>query len=180
MEISQLSFTLLVLYSVAGGFALGIVYDALLFVRVLLGVEQNAEGKLAARIEDVELPLIKRKLRKNVNKAWVRFFRDATVVVCDALFVIICGIVVILISYAYNGGLVRFAVILGEMVGFFLCRCLLGRMLGWMSGLAASVCRIFFEYLREIALCPVKLVKFIVLKANGIKYKRKGAKNETQ
>ena len=180
MEISQLGFALLVLYSAAGGFILGIVYDALLFVRALLGAERNSEGKWIARIEEAELPLLKRKLRKNENKVAVCFFRDAAAIALDTGFAVLCGVVVILISYAYNGGLVRFAVVLCFAVGFFLCRCLLGSMIGRLLGMVAIVCRILFEYLREVVLCPLKLLKHIVLKINDIKYKRKGAKNETQ
>jgi hypothetical protein len=180
MEISQLGFVLLVLCSAAGGFLLGIVYDVLLFVRGLLGADADTKGKWTARIEEIDLPIIKKKLRPNVHKAPSRIFRDVAAVVCDTLFAILCGIAVILISYAYNGGLVRFAVILGVALGFVLCRCLLGEILGRVLELVVITFRIFFEYLREIVICPIKLLKCMILKINGIKNKRKGAKNETR
>ena len=183
MEISQSGLARLLLYSAVGGAILGMLYLSLILVRAILGCESAEKGKWILRVEEAELPLIKRKMRKIKQGGSLRFLLDFVLVLCDVVFVVLSGIAVILISYAYNGGQVRLAVIFGVSIGFFLCRCTIGRAFVQFSGALAVASRVFLEYLYEFVLCPLKLVRCInkkmkCIKKKRIKNKRKGAKNE--
>ena len=107
MEISQLDFVRLAACSLAMGALLGVMYNAMRVLRILLGVSEK-NGVLAGSI----------------------------VAVCDVIFTVACGISAVTVAYAYNGGRLRSIVFVGLAVGFLVYYFTVGRLVSKMAGLA--------------------------------------------
>ena len=124
MEISQITLAKLLLYSFLLGLAIGALYDAGRLLRLLLGVER-ANG-FGSRIYEWTLPVCKKTMRSGEGR---RVARAAVINICDFLCVIAATLGILILSYAYNSGRVRFFVLLGATVGFFLYRAILSKIL---------------------------------------------------
>ena len=124
MEISQITLAKLLLYSFLLGLAVGALYDAGRLLRILFGVER-ADG-FGARIYEWTLPICKRPMRSGEGR---RVARAVVINICDFLCVAAATLGILVLSYAYNSGRVRFFVLLGATVGFFLYRAIFSRFL---------------------------------------------------
>ena len=124
MEISQITLARLLLYSFLLGLAVGALYDAGRLLRILLGVER-ADG-FGSRVYEWKLPICKRPMRSGEDR---RMSRALVINVCDFLCVSCATLGILILSYAYNSGRVRFFTLLGATVGFFLYRAIFSRFL---------------------------------------------------
>ena len=124
MEISQITLAKLLLYAFLLGLAVGALYDAGRLLRILLGVERS-DG-FGSRIYEWKLPICKRPMRSGEGR---RVSRALVINICDFLCVIAATLGILILSYAYNSGRVRFFTLLGATVGFFLYRAFLSKIL---------------------------------------------------
>ena len=124
MEISQITLARLLLYAFLLGLAVGALYDAGRLLRILLGVERS-DG-FGSRIYEWKLPLHNRPMRSGEDR---RMSRALVINVCDFLCVITATLGILILSYAYNSGRVRFFTLLGAAVGFFLYRAFFAKFL---------------------------------------------------
>ena len=183
MEISQLSFVLLAIYSVCFGVLLGVAYDVIRIIRVLLGAYSTGTAKKTRLyLRDVELPIIKRKaypLKKhNVSQKLLNLLVAAG----DILFVCACAVMAVLISFAYNSGKVRMVIFVGLLAGFLAYYFTVGRLVMALSELIAfvlrSVCVYLYEFIRMILARIVKAFKKRSIKIKTDKKER--SKNDVQ
>lgn len=130
MEISQKLLCLLLLVSLATGFALGIVYDLLWAIRVMLGVSQGKPSKVTNTRHH------QRQRFYNVIGHVVLFWEDL-------LFMLLGGVAGILILYILNDGRVRWMVPLGMGGGFFAYMVTLSRCVRWL-------CRVLMRFVYRI------------------------------
>jgi hypothetical protein len=105
MEISQRLLCLLFLASFGVGIALGCVYDLLRMSRMLISPVQTAQG------EKVSPP--SRKEKWQWRCLLILLFAE------DVLFALLCGFVLILLSYFLNDGQIRWISPVGMVCGFF-------------------------------------------------------------
>ena len=183
MEISQLSFVLLAIYSLCFGVILGMVYDVIRVVRVLLGSERAENKKILKKnLREIYLPIIKRKAYPQKNRIVRKKALFVFVALGDVLFAVFCGAVVVLIAYAYNDGRVRSVMLIGLLIGFLIYYFSVGRLVMMISELVTFVIRAVLVYLLEMIRCAtVKLRKVIKnIKIRIKKDKKKGAKNDVQ
>ena len=176
MEISQFGFILLAVYSFLFGILLGVAYDIIRIQRVLLGVEYRSK-KQRINYRDIELPIIKKKAyfeQKAVSKGILNVY----IALGDILFVTLCGVITVLVAYAYNSGRVRVIILIGLLVGFLIYYFTIGKLVMKLSELIAFLLRSAVLYVWEIASFPVrKFVEYIGNKKQKTD-KKKGAKND--
>ena len=180
MEISQLSFVLLALYSVCFGVILGLIYDIVRVQKVLWGVSGN-KGKIDYR--NIVLPIIKKKAYFSKSNKISKTILNIYFSVCDVLFVTACGAFVVLVAYAYNSGRVRAVIYLGLLLGFLAYYFTVGKIVMKLSHLIAFVLRSAFLYICEIVVAPIRLAinKIKKLSCNReIKRRRNYDKREKQ
>lgn len=181
MEISQLGIFMLAVYSIGFGAALGIIYGVMHLFEWMLDEDRLREGRLSSRLEEIKLPIIKSSVYIGVDNNAARILWRVWTVLSDILFMTLCGIAIILISYSYNEGRLRFVVVLGVALGFAVCRGLTRKPLMILSKLLAVSVGVLFAYAVELALLPIKLVRSTGLKLgllSCVNVKKKGAQNE--
>lgn len=169
MEISQLSFVLLAVYSVCFGVLLGVVYDIIRVLRVLLGAPREKKGKIDFR--SIELPIIKRKAYPARTHKLSRGLLSVWIAVGDVIFAVSCGALAVMIAYAYNSGKVRAVIFVGLAVGFLTYYFTLGRLVVNISELIAFLIRSAVAYICEF-------IRFVFEKLKIKKVIKKGAKND--
>lgn len=172
MEISQLGFVLLAVYSLCFGALLGVAYDVLRVTRVILGAKRNNIARTDLR--KVILPVIKRTAYPEKSTRTGNILLDVYVAIGDVLFVSACGMLAVLIAYAYNSGKVRAVIFVGLIFGFLLYYNTVGRLVVKVSELVAFA-------VRCVAVYGIESVRFLIRKiSKNIKIKKKGAKNDKQ
>lgn len=171
MEISQLSFVLLTVYSVCFGALLGVMYDVIRIPRVLLGAERDGNGK---NYRKIELPIIKRKAYPEKTNKLSNALLNVWIAVGDVIFAASCGIMAVMIAYAYNSGRVRAVIFIGLALGFLVYYFTLGKLMMKISELLAFLVRSAAVYVYELIRCIFGHLKKIKIP----KIKKKGAKND--
>ncbi len=154
MEISQISFVLLALYSLCFGAVLGAIYDTVRVQKVLWG-ESLRESKIDYR--NIELPIVKKKAYFSKSNKISKTILNIYFAVWDVLFVTVCGLFVVLVAYAYNSGRVRAVIYLGLLIGFLIYYFTVGKIVMKLSCLIAFLLRSAFVYLYEIIAVPMRL-----------------------
>ena len=174
MEISQLSFVLLIIYSLLFGVLLGIVYDVIRIQRVFLGVEYKTKRQ-RTNYRDINLPIINRKAYFNHRKS-SKGLLNIYIAIGDIFFVTLCGIITVLVAYAYNGGRIRAVIWIGLLVGAVLYYFTVGKMVMRLAEFVAFVLRCAVLYTWELVSFPIRVsIKYIRKKKQN---KKKGAKND--
>lgn len=133
MEISQTALMLLYFYAFLLGLFLGAVYDCFRITRIFFGVHysRNTAKRLRART----LPLLKPKKERNNTKGLgiLMFFEDL-------LFSLLAGSALVILLYEQNNGKFRFLVVVFLLLGFWIYRETLGRIVMLFSeGIAFCV-----------------------------------------
>ena len=169
MEISQFSFILLAVYSIFFGALLGVVYDLIRVTRVLFGAEREGNGKTDFRY--IELPIIKRKAYPEKSNKLSGFLLNVWIAVGDVIFAVSCGVLAIMIAYAYNSGKVRAVIFIGLILGFLAYYFTIGRLVMRASELITFLIRSMAVYIWEF-------VRFAFGKLKIQEIKKKGAKND--
>lgn len=173
MEISQLSFVLLAIYSFLFGILLGVAYDVIRIQRVLLGVEYKT-GKRRINYRDIELPIIKKKAylkHKNISKGILNVY----IALGDILFVTLCGVMTVLVAYAYNSGRIRAVILICLITGFVIYYFTVGKIVMRLSELIAFLLRSAILYMVAIFSFPIRKTVECIRKKTD---KKKGAKND--
>ena len=183
MEISQLSFVLLAMYSVCFGVVLGVIYDIIRIQRVILGAEYGEDDKGKIDFRNIELPIINKKAYSVKFDKISKRFLNIYFAIGDVVFVSMCGVAVVLVAYAYNSGRVRLVVYLGLLVGFLTYYFTVGRLVMRISHFISFALRSILVYLYEIIVAPLRLVRRSIKKRASdvdIKERRKYDKREKQ
>ena len=176
MEISQLSFVLLAIYSVCFGVLLGAIYDIIRIQRVLLGAEYGEIDKGKIDFRNIKLPIINKKAYSVKFDKISRRFLDIYIAVGDVMFASMCGVAVVLVAYAYNSGRVRLVIYLGLLFGFLTYYFTVGRLVMRLSHFISFVLRSILVYLCEIIVAPIRLVRRYIKKRSpcvDVKERRK-------
>ena len=160
---------MLAVYSVCFGIVLGVVYDVIRILRVLLGAERDEAGRSGFR--NVELPIIKRKAYSQKKNKLSSVLLSVLIAVGDIIFAVSCGILVVMIAYAYNSGKVRAVIFIGLALGFLAYYFTLGKLVMKTSELLAFL-------IRSAAVYVYELIRFVLKSFGKIKIKKKGAKND--
>ena len=134
MEVSQKLLCLLFLVSVALGVVLGLCYDALKIIRILLGWHHGLPAQTSTK-----------------RHRWHDLTGKIFLFVQDLLFGVLCGIVLILILYFVNDGQVRFLAPLGLACGFFAYTFTLGKLI-------CAVSEVIATFIRKIVKCLITAV----------------------
>ena len=182
MEISQLSFVLLAVYSLCFGVVLGVIYDIMRVQRVLLGAEYRG-NKSKVDYRNIKLPIIKKKAYSEKFDRFFKSFLNIYIAVGDVLFVTACGAAVVLVAYAYNSGRVRVIIYLGLLFGFLAYYFTVGKIVMRLSQLIAFVVRSILVYCYEIISAPIRFGVEKIKKRScnvDIKRRRKYDKREKQ
>ena len=95
----------------------------------------------------------------------------------DVLFVTICGVITVLVAYAYNSGKVRVIILIGLLIGFVIYYFTVGKIVMKLSELIAFLLRSAVLYILEIFSFPVRKAVEYIKKIQKIG-KKKGAKND--
>ena len=124
MEISQAMLLLLLIYSFLWGGFVGATFDACVILRTMIGV--GRPRRQYKRLCDAKLPLTKRSLcRQKVSLAAERI----AVAIFDLLCTLLGTVGLIVLNYSYNRGNFRAFTVLGALVGVFLYRALLSKLI---------------------------------------------------
>ena len=148
MTVSQTQLALLYLNALLLGVGLGLAYDLIRIVRILLGEQFSTS---ACRFRDAQLPLLSAKKRKRHPR-----MLKLLVFVGDFLFCIFAAIAMILLFYQINNGKVRFLAFPMAGIGFYLYRRSLGRAVMLGAETAAFLLETAVRYLCFFAMFPIK------------------------
>ena len=137
MEISQKLLCFLFLASLLVGIALGLLYDLLGFLRLVLQ-PHNATAQCSQR----------KRLLPHFGRILL-FFEDL-------FFVILCGSCLIILLYLINDGIFRFWAPLGMGCGFFLYKATLGQLFEMVANPMALGVRRILKLVRTMLWIPIR------------------------
>lgn len=166
MEVSQLDFVYLLIWSTFSGVLLGLLYDG---IKMLHGAVFLTEGFLGSKLSKIQLPIIKRTVatpESKINKAVSSVIFNLG----DFIFMVAWGITIALIAYVYSSGKIRWYIPFGTILGFFAYRATLYKIVVKISNLVVFIIRGVAAYICFLAAFPIKLIVKI---AGRIKNKRK-------
>ncbi len=155
----QRSFLLFAVQSFLCGVLLGVVYDALRSLRILLG--DVPSGKKAIEYYEKSYPLIGcLKSRAVVSERIWRILLFAQ----DLLFAVLAGVLMLIICFFRNDGKVRCITYVIAFSGFVCYRISIGRIALAIIPFAMLILRLAFAYTVFIIGYPVKLIFGIIKK----------------
>ncbi len=163
MEISPLMMARLLLYSFMLGMLTGAFYDACRIIRVFFGVKYAQHNLWGMR--EWRLPFIKKKLTGDfVADKWAKkMLRGAVIFTGDFLSVMLAVVGLLVLSYAYNDGKVRFFAMAGLAVGFWLYYFTAGRLVMLVSEPVAFLIKYVFCAFFVILFLPFqKIIQNVV------------------
>ena len=134
------------LYATVLGLSLGLFYDAIRLVRMLLGVSYRgrfALGVFCRLADSVRERASALRTRYPILRAFLRVIDF----LLDVLFFTFSGIALALFLYVVSDGVFRFLFLIGAVLGFYLYR--------------KTVGRIVFFFLREIASLAYLLLRLV-------------------
>lgn len=155
MEINPHAQLLLLLSSFLTGLAMGVLWDALAALRVLLGA-YRPPAFMKERYAR-ELPLLHRApARRDVSTR--RVYRHAVTLCLDVLFCLAVSLAAILLLYEYNDGVVRPFAILVLLAGLAVWRVTTARYTERLIAVLAYALSVALLYLRALFLLPWRLL----------------------
>ena len=167
MEVSQITLAKLLLYSFYLGIATGVFYDLGRAVRILLGLYEYREGQLE-KIRAWHLPLSRRPLCSYENRG---VMQSLMINIFDFATVLAATVGILVLSYSYNSGRVRFFVLLGAAVGVFLYRLLLSKTVFAASRVPALLARYLLLSFLVVFCAPIaKLYRLLLYYIKKIAY----------
>lgn len=141
MEISIISQLLVALQSSFLGVILGIIYDLVGLIRILLGV--TPKTKLTQRLKEKKIPLQTNPFEKNLcssKKQAVIFF------LTDILYFIIVSLIMMVFIYYVNDGIVRWFIFAGLILGMTVYHFTLGKIVSSLFERCGFCVRVLIEY----------------------------------
>ena len=172
MEISQLELFSLLAHSAVGGVLLGILRDVLnafcLSFSLLLAQQNETvlPKKLPKKLDEEMARLRERKIGRSRRAAFWVF-----VAIIDIVFMMSSAVMLIVISYACNSGRMRWMLVFGLALGFFVYRSTIGRLVKSMLSVSAIAVRCLMVRIFKMMCAPFRVLnkKCILSKS-----KRKG------
>lgn len=159
MEISVAEQLFALLYSVAVGALLGLMWDLVRLGRSFLGL-RNSSGILS--LEGKRLPLIGEMGRKTVRRSGA--LADVFVFVVDLIYFVVASIVFCVFVFHANYGNGRWFLVAGCAVGFILWFFTLGRVVMALSDLFGFIIACLGAYIRFFLTLPIRLInKYVVV-----------------
>ncbi len=123
MTVSMLHQAIITGYAAVLGAVLGLLWDAFRIARMLFGI--GADEARRARFAARKLPLIRNPFLREKTKRKARY--EAVVIFCfDLAYSAVLTVVYTLFLYCANNGTVRWYLLLGSALGFFVYRKTLG------------------------------------------------------
>lgn len=166
MEISQLDYWRLLLVSSLYGLSLGFIYEILRTTRTLAAI-LLAPTKVPGFRRSM---ITKQTSENNTERRGARIAYSIILAILDILFFVFAAVLVILSSYSLNDGRFRWMVFVGNLVGFFLYRVTLGRLVCFLVTSAILIFRSWMiKILAAIRQSIIKMIKFL----SNIKTKNK-------
>lgn len=141
MEISIISQLLMVVESVFLGIFLGLIYDGVIFLRILFGIIPSS--KLTLKLKE------KRFLRvSNPYEGVTRGKKTQSVIFffTDLLYFVIVSLIMAIFIYYVNDGIVRWFIFAGLILGMIVYRFTVGKIIGLFLEHFAFYLRILFKY----------------------------------
>lgn len=139
MEISQKLLALALLYSAVVGTVLGVLYDIFRIIRVAMKPSPGMSPKLRSFYDAVG---------------------DTVIFIEDILFAFIAALVVAVFLFHVNDGQLRWFVLAGAAVGFFLYYMTVGRLVLLCAGAIISFVKAVLGFLLRITIIPlIKLLR---------------------
>ena len=179
MEVSMLGQILVMLYSVILGGVLGFIYDFFRIFRVLCGI--NYKNKFSEKIKSINLPKIKNPMSQKKNT----ISKDILIIITDILYFLTITPIVVVFTYHFNNGKIRWFIFFGIVVGFLVYYFTVGKLIILVSEYIAFAIKVVFSYLIYFLLRPFFKI-FIILKIkidihkNKLKEKRKNKIQEME
>ena len=171
MEISQIDFFLLLLYSFEMGLALGFVYDVIKLGKAF--VFGSNEKYSLTKLPIIRDHFIPRKNKK--SSKWIfNIFLDSG----DFLFMIFCAIGAILVAYIANSGKIRWMIPCGMALGIALYTVTIGKATRKFLDLLIFLIRAIFLYLYLLTVLPLRFIINIIGNLFRKLNKNKGNKNK--
>ncbi len=182
MEISIISQLLIALESAFLGVFLGLIYDSVGLIRILLGI--NPQTKLAQRLKEKKIPLQANPFKKiacsSKKQAVIFFFTDI-------LYFVIVSLVMVVFIYYVNGGIVRWFIFAGLILGLVIYHFTLGKIVSSLLERCGFYIRVLMAYARifvnklfipisrrvKIIISSLKKIRKIKNKSNSKKRKEK-------
>ncbi len=130
------------LFSLFFGVLLGLFYDGMRVVRILLGIRDG--GGLPRFVMSLRLPYI--KMNKAVG-APRRIVRSALLFLCDVTYALLSGIGFSIFLYAYHDGVFRLFLLAAAALGMAFYFLTLGQLVSRVTGTIAYFTRILLSYL---------------------------------
>ncbi len=140
IDLSQKLIASLILYSLACGICLGVIYEIARFIRYLLSPnEKKARGE------------------------WAVFVGSITFLT-DFVFLILFAICGILITFELCGGVFRGAVYVCMAAGILIYRITLGRLMATVIEWLAKTVKLILKKAMGILILPLRAIKFLIVK----------------
>ncbi len=145
------------LYATVMGLSLGLFYDAIRLVRMLLGVSYR--GKFAHGPFDRLASGVRTKA--SAYRLRYRALRIASRVIdffLDVFFFVLAGIAFSLFLYVVSDGVFRLLFLIGTVIGFYLYRKTVGRIVFFFLRELASVCYLLLYLAYKTVSVPIRFV----------------------
>lgn len=172
MEISQLDLFLLLLYSSAAGAALGGAYGVLRALRVMLKLLliPHEVSSVSVFGKNISAPYVVQKNRRAAKA----IFKIAEIIL-DILFMVTVAVSLVLVSYAFNAGRMRWMIFIGAAFGFCIFMMTAGKL---FKTLSTVVLILAFNVLFNLCKILVKPVGFLKRKIKKYSLKIKTPKDK--
>lgn len=133
MEISQLDLFRLLIHSAIGGIAVGVMYEVLRTFRLVFEIclmPQKVPKPILLGRMSTKLFIPRKVETENGKKRRVSHVLYGIIVfICDIMLAMCAAVTLIIVSYAYNSGRMRWMIFLGFIIGFVIYIITVGRLL---------------------------------------------------
>jgi hypothetical protein len=163
MQVSMWGLLVALLYSLAFGAFLHLLYDGIRIARVLCGVRYG--GRVSSRLQACRLPLLPPDFATRPPKKAGERLRTAFIVATDILFCLVAGLLFSVFVYWQNDGEVRAVLLLGAAAGFALWHQTVGRLILLVSETLAFCLRVVAAYLFLLVRLPLSFLARLLLRA---------------
>lgn len=161
LETSMRLLLLGILYSLAFGILLGLIFDAFKIIRIALGSYKSGGRERFKRIYSS-------KIKKYINSSGGAVYSYIVTTLFDLLFFITCGALFSVFLYVFNFGIFRWFLLAGALAGFRLYYITLGKAVTSVSVAAADSIVLIFNVFINLITVPVffifKLIKYPFVK----------------
>ena len=135
------------------GIFLGILYDACVLLRILLGARAG-EGSIS-RLASIRYPLLPPDFGRREQGRLGRGLSFSVTALFDFLFALLAGILILLFAYAQNDGILRLYYLVAAALGFYAYRITVGRLVFRFSSALVFLLRLLLSYFALFVRVPL-------------------------